>query len=565
MAKTAQTGGNLLVRGGVVVDGTGEAPIRADVRTADGRIVEVGPDLRRGEETEIDASGAYVTPGLIESHTHYDAAVWWDPDCDPMPAHGCTTMVVANCGLGLAPLRPDEQSDLVDLFAFIEDIPAEAFHLGVPWTWDTWSQYHQQAKGHATAVNTVGFFPHQMVRTWVMGSDAWERPATDTERAALCHELDEALVAGAIGLSTTAMDVDRNNRHVPSRLADDRELHDLIGVLARHDAVLQFVPRFLEPKFLLEDVERVARPAAAAGVRTLFAGYQLETYAAERRQRLAEFLAPYWAEGAPLWANFSVRAAHVNMHFERSIMWSGIASWHEVVNAPPERKRSLLADASWRSTARSEWDACVYTLAPIRMPQRLLLIGGPHSGESLADAMARTGGHPSDLLAEWLLQTDLEGNLRTADQPMDLEASIELIQASRGLSGASDAGAHVQMFSGAGDATYVLSHLVRDEGALTIEEAVHAVTAKQAAFFGIPDRGVVRNGAAADLAIFDLAEINPGKEVRVRDLPGGAWRYSRTPAGYRATIVAGVPTWLNGESTGNRPGSMVGRHRQSDA
>ena len=143
MAKTAQTGGNLLVRGGVVVDGTGEAPIRADVRTADGRIVEVGPGLRRGEETEIDASGAYVTPGLIESHTHYDAAVWWDPDCDPMPAHGCTTMVVANCGLGLAPLRPDEQSDLVDLFAFIEDIPAEAFHLGVPWTWDTWSQYHQ--------------------------------------------------------------------------------------------------------------------------------------------------------------------------------------------------------------------------------------------------------------------------------------------------------------------------------------------------------------------------------------------------------------------------------------
>jgi N-acyl-D-aspartate/D-glutamate deacylase len=179
--------------------------------------------------------------------------------------------------------------------------------------------------------------------------------------------------------------------------------------------------------------------------------------------------------------------------------------------------------------------------------------------------MARTGQHPSDVVAEWLLETDLEGNLRTADQPMDLEASIELMQASQGLSGASDAGAHVQMFSGAGDATYVLSHLVRDEGALTIQDAVHAVTAKQAAFFGIPDRGVVRNGAVADLVIFDLAEINPGKEVRVRDLPGGAWRYSRTPAGYRATIVAGAPTWLNGESTGDRPGSMIGRHRQSDA
>ena len=150
-------GDDLLVRGGEVVDGTGAPAVRADVRIRGGRVVEVGPGLAPEGEPVLDAGDAYVTPGLIESHTHFDAAVWWDPDCDPMPAHGCTTMVMSNCGLGLAPLRADEKDHLVDLFAFIEDIPAEAFHLAVPWTWETWAAYHATAAAHPTAVNTVGF------------------------------------------------------------------------------------------------------------------------------------------------------------------------------------------------------------------------------------------------------------------------------------------------------------------------------------------------------------------------------------------------------------------------
>ena len=559
MSTTAADRGGLLIRGGTVVDGTGAMPVRADVRTSNGRIIEIGPNLRHESETQLDASGAYVTPGLIESHTHYDAAVWWDPDCDPMPAHGCTTMVMANCGLGLAPCRAEERTDLVDLFSFIEDIPAEAFHLGVPWNWTTWPEYFGQAARHATAVNTVAFAPHQAMRTWIMGKEAWERPATERERAALCSLLDEALAAGAIGLSTTTMDLDRNNRLVPSRLADDDELRDFMAVLARYDAVLQFVPRFLQAEFIPEDIERMAAPATAAGVRTLFAGYQLERYAAEKRGVVEDVLGPYWAEDAPLWVSFSARPAHTNLHFERSIMWSGIPSWHDIVNAPTDKKRALLADPSWRNRARTEWDECTYTLAPITRPQVLQFVGGSRSGETLADAVSRTARHPSDVLAEFLLDTDLEGNLRTVEQDMDLAASVRAVRGERTLSGASDAGAHVQMFSGAGDATFVLSSLVRDEQAISIEEAVHAVTAKQAAFFRVPDRGIIRRGAVADLTVFDLSEINPGIETRQRDLPGGAWRYSRTPAGYRSTVVGGVPTWLDGAPTGHRPGSMIGR------
>jgi N-acyl-D-aspartate/D-glutamate deacylase len=247
------------------------------------------------------------------------------------------------------------------------------------------------------------------------------------------------------------------------------------------------------------------------------------------------------------------------MHFERSIMWSGVEAWHEVVNATPEGKRAALVDDAWRARARHEWDTCTYTLVPIKAPDRLLLIGGEHSGESLADAAARTGLHPSDALADWLLATDLRGNIRTTHRAIDDDAAVELLRKPCSLSGASDAGAHVQMFSGAGDSTYLLAHLVRDTGAVSIEEAVHAVTAKQAGFFGIPDRGVLRPGAVADLAVFALDELDPGTEVQRHDLPGGSWRYSRTPGGYRATVVAGTPTWFDGAATGARPGTFLAR------
>lgn len=557
--------GDLLVRGGVVVDGTGADAIAADVRVRDGRIVEVGPSLQPDGEPELDTSGAYVTPGIIEAHTHFDGALWWDAGCDPMPAYGVTTVVLGNCGLTLAPLRPGARDSVIDLFCFIEDLPVEAFRDHIPFAWQTWTEYRDHARTRPTAVNAVGYVGQQSLRTFVMGDDAWERAATADERAAMAAVLDEALHAGALGLSTSFMDTDRDNRDVPSRVADDLEFEALLDVVAKHPgATLQFVPRFLQPEHFFPDIERMARLCAPRGVRAVWGAIGTERDKAEQRAATLEHTASVRASGAAFSPLYSSRPQHVNLHFDRSIMWSGVPAWHELVNGPDHRKPQLLADSAWRARARADWDACTYTLVPIRRPEALLL-AHPDDGRgdgvrTLAELAAKRGVHLSDALADWLLEHGIRSSLRTAPRPVDDEAVAALVRRGDTVAGASDAGAHIQMFSGAGESTYLLTHYVRDTGLLRIEEAVHALTGKHADYFGLRDRGVIAPGKVADLAVFDLDRIEMGDEVRADDIPvPGGWRYTRGPAHYRATVVAGVPTCIDDTSTGAHPGTFLSR------
>src|SRR4051794_5383070 len=330
---------DLLVRGGTVVDGTGAAVRPADVRVRGGAIVEVGPGLRPDGEPVLDASDAYVTPGMIESHTHFDGALWWDPDCDPMAAPGTTTVIFGNCGLGIAAVRAGDRDDLIDLSPFIEDLPGEVFETAVPWSWSTWDEYRDVAATHPTAVNAAAFLPHQFLRVWVMGEAAWTRAATDAERDAMAAVLRSALSAGALGLSTSMMDTDRANRHVPSRFADDAELMQLVSVLADFPrSLLQFVPRFLEPTHFHGDLHRFAQIAKAGGVPLLWAGYRLEECYSDDRLATEAAVARYRDGGAQCAALYTARPTHTNLHFERSIMWSGVPAWHELVNGPEDEK-----------------------------------------------------------------------------------------------------------------------------------------------------------------------------------------------------------------------------------
>jgi N-acyl-D-aspartate/D-glutamate deacylase len=545
------------------VDGTG-APVRvADVRVRAGVIAEIGRDLASAGEPVLSADGAFVTPGFIESHTHFDGAMWWDPSCDPMPAYGSTTVIMGNCGLTVAPLPAATRDSIVDLFCFIEDLPVHAFRSAVPWSWETWPQYRRAAQASPAALNVGAFVGHQSLRTFVMGHEAWERPATEAERAQLAAVLDEALAAGALGFSTTFMDTDRDNRDVPSRVADDAEFGALLDVVARHPgATFQFVPRFMQPEYFEADIERLAPLCAARGVRANWGALRCQAeLAGERVDRVAlnGRLRAAGADFAPL---FNHMPTYVNLHFDRSIMWSGVLAWHDLVNGPDTDKPRLLADDAWRARARADWDACTYTLVPIGRPETLLLDHSERGrtdqvGISLAELAAARGVHLSDALADWLLDNGLHSSMRTRDRALDERGVVELLRDPNTVTGGSDAGAHIQMFSGAGNATYLLTRYVRDTGLLSIEEAVHAVTGKHARFFGLADRGTVAVGQAADLAVFALDEIGVRAERRVDDIPGGSWRYTRDPGGYRATVVNGVPTFADGAATGARPGAFL--------
>jgi N-acyl-D-amino-acid deacylase len=554
-----------LIRGGTVVDGTGAAGRAADVRIRAGQIVEVGRDLSVGaDEAVIDARGAIVAPGFIESHTHLDGSMWWDTSADPLPSYGSTTAIMGNCGLTVAPLSAATRNSIVELFCFIEDLPLDVFRSRIPFSWENWADYRKAAMAQPSAVNLGAYVGHQSLRTFVMGDEAWDRPATADERAQLASVLDDALRAGALGFSTTFMDTDRDNREVPSRVADDAEFGALLDVVARHPgATFQFVPRFMQAQHFAPDVERMAALAGPRGVRTLWAGLRCESALRDERIERLEMNQRINDLGGDFSPNYSHAPTYVFLHFDRSIMWHGVMSWHEMVNSSSaEEKLRLLADESWRARARADWDACTYTLVPISRPQQLML---EHSGReldgetgmSLHDYAAQRNLHLSDALAAWLLCNGIDSSMKTAIRPLDEAGVCELVRAPGTVTGASDTGAHIQMFSGAGNATYLLTHYVRDTGLLTIEEAVHAVTGKHADFFGLRDRGIVAPGKAADLVVFDLDEIDLHDEVRVDDIPGGSWRYSRPPGGYRATLVNGEPTWLDGAATGATPGRFV--------
>ncbi|HEV8299117.1 MAG TPA: amidohydrolase family protein [Acidimicrobiales bacterium] len=554
---------DVLIRGGTVIDGTGAAAFRADVRARAGRIVEVGPDLDPAGELVIDASDAVVTPGMIDTHTHVDGAMWWNPDLDPLPAYGNTSAVFGYCGNSIAPLAGAQRDEVVDLLCFLEDLPLEAFRREVPWTWEAWPDYQRALMGAPASVNLGGYLGHVSLRTYVMGEAAWERTANDDERSRMAAVLDDALAHGALGLSVNHFDKDRYLRPVPGFFADDAEYGALLDVLARHPGrTFQVITRFNDPDHYLTDAERFARLCQRAGVRGQWPGVTTDVLERDRRGPAWELHRRLRAEGVDYWPNVVFKPLEPFFGFERSIVFQRVPAWNEMVNGPADAKLATLADPAWRDRARWEWDNRLKTTtARVDRPDSLVFAmsqtGVGPVGVSLAAYAAEHGWHVSDALAEWLLRNGIESWLIGAPDELDEHDVVALLRDPHTLTNINDSGAHLQLFCGAGQNVYLLTHYVRDEGLLGLEEAVHMLTGRTASFFGLADRGVIAQGKVADLTVFALDEMELRAEARVHDVPHGTWRFTRPPAGFRATVVAGTPTWLDGTFTGDHPGTVL--------
>jgi len=555
---------DVLVVNGTVVDGSGAPAITADVRVRNGIIVEVGPGLVADGERVVDAAGCFVAPGIIDTHTHLDGAMWWNPELDPLPSYGNTSAVFGNCGNSIAPLAVGAQRDeIVDLLCFLEDLPLEAFQRLVPWTWETWPEYAAALRTQPTTVHLGGYLGHLALRTYVMGEHAWTRAATRGEIERMCAVLDEGLAAGALGLSVNCFDRDRTLRMVPGFFATDEEFLGLFEIVARHHpATVQMITRFNDPEGSLADGRRFGDLVRRAGIRAQWTGVPYNVRDDDRRPALWQLHEQLQSEGSDFWPVVAFKPLAPFFGFERSIVFQRVPAWNEVLNGPADDKLATLADPAWRERARTDWDRRTRSsLSRLDRPHEMILslseTGVGPLGISLADHAERTGLHISDALAEWVLANGIGSLIVGTPERLNEAAVVRALRQPRTLANINDSGAHLQLFAAAGEHIYLLTHYVRDAGLITIEEGVHALTGRTAEFFGLHDRGTIAVGKAGDLCVFALDELVLGEEERRWDVPFGTWRFTRGPAGFRATIAAGVPTWLDGAPTGARPGQVL--------
>lgn len=568
-----------LIQGGTVVDGSGKSAYQADVRIRDGRIAEIAPGLAPAtDEQVVDASDCIVSPGFIETHTHFDAAIWWDSRMDPLPGFGVTTSVMGNCGFGIAPVNDDlaARKELVGIFSFFEDIPEAPFFSELPWDWKSWPDYKASMEKNVTVPTNYGLFVgHIALRLAVMGLDAWERAATQEEIAAMAQMLDEALAAGALGMSSNLFDHDGNDRPVPSLKADDAELRALFEVLAKYpDSLCQVIVDVFRAMTAPQMLQRVADLTSDLDIRVQWAGVPTLVFQRDLmgvQAPLVELHEKLKSEGRDFWTGFSHVGITNTIGVQSSLIFaqSNDYVWNEVVEAQTdEEKAALMRDPDWRARARHSWDNETFEFSPFRpdAARALLLMNtdnnvGP-TGLTLGEYMTQIGAeHPSDAMAEWLLANGLESTVTMPPFEKDEDMVIRLLRDPYAVGNISDAGAHGQMLCGGGENIKLITEYVREKGNITLEEAIHNLSGKVAQHFNFKDRGTLEVGKRADVAVFNMDEIQERDMKQVYDVPTGdnknTWRWTRDPAPMRLTLVSGVPTFMNGEATDARPGEMV--------
>lgn len=548
---------DLLIRNGTVVDGTGRAPFRADIGISDGRITEVGKTSESGK-SEINADGLVVSPGFIDPHTHYDGQICWDPTVSASSWHGVTTVVMGNCGVGLAPCRPADQEiatwDLVN----VEGIPFDVLKRGVTWDWESFPQFMDAAAKRSSAINLACLAPLTPFRHYVMGEASMERAATAEELASIRSLLREAMAAGAFGFSTSTapQHIGYKGRPLACRLADHEEL-------AAYASVLKGLGKGTIELIANRRIDEIAPDECALLDLLLERSGRRITWLVLRKMihRPDSYKEMLKAAAGPISRGAIPQLATMPLTTEMglaqpSITFAPYASWKKAFNASPQELRQLYSSAEFRSAFREEltkpglfhgrWNLMTVNL--VKNPAMQHLWG------KTVEQIARERGQDG---LDTFFDLVLEDNLELIYSVVRTEVPTELLDDSRVLIGESDGGAHVDQFCTAGYTSDVLGTWVRDRRLLSLERAVQRMTAEPADFFGIRDRGRLVPGAAADVVIFDYDRVGCEPAEAVNDLPGGGRRMVVKPRGVEHVIVNGQVIFAGDRYTGTTPGQVL--------
>jgi len=564
---------DLVIRGGTLIDGTGAPARTADVAVDGGRISEVGR-VGGAAKRSVDADGLAVTPGFVDIHTHYDGQATWDPLLAPSCYHGVTTLVMGNCGVGFAPVKPDQHAFLIELMEGVEDIPGTALHEGISWEWETFPQYLDALAKRRFALDVATQVPHGAVRAYVMGErGAKNEPAKPEDIAAMAAIVKEGVAAGALGFSTSRTIAHRaiSGEPVPGTFAAEDELFGIgraMGSLGRGIFEVAGAGSAGEdvaaPKAELDWMKRLSKEI---GRPVTFALLQVDAAPALWRE-LLDLSAAAAKEGAQVFPQVAGRPFGMLVGHQTKIHPFALRPSFDALAAlpfaerihrlrDPETKRKILAEG--KTAPRSMLLSILHKFFPIGDPPRY----EPTREESIAGIAEREGRDPEELLYDRMLARDgkelfLVPVLNYSEGSCD--PIREMMLHPFAALGLGDGGAHCGIICDASIQTFVLTHWVRDRtrGAkLPVEFAVRRMTRDTAALYGFADRGTVAPGQRADLNLIDLAGLRLEPPAMVQDLPAGGQRFMQRARGYRATFVGGEQTIANDEPTGALPGRLV--------
>jgi N-acyl-D-amino-acid deacylase len=540
---------DLVIRDAMLLDGLGSPPKRGGVAVRNGRICEIGRIIGPTREA-LDADGLALMPGIIDNHTHYDAQLTWDPWASPSPALGVTTAIIGNCGFTIAPCRARDRELVMRNLTQVEGMSLDVLRAGVRWEFESMPQYLDMLERGGAALNVAAFVGHSAVRTYVMGEAATERAATEAEVDSMKKIVLEAMRAGAVGFSSSTSPAHNGEggRPMPSRLADQAEMHALVGALrdaGRGGVFMLTKGGHTTIPFLEELAVESGRPVIIAALlhsstnpQAVFHDLEAIRAANARGRRLVGAVSC-----CPLAMEFTLHSPYV---------FEGLEGWQPALSLKGEAFKAKLKDRKFRQSLRDELSKPAHFRLFNGEWQQVQVIQSTRpelEQRSVAELARAAGKDPLD----FMLDTALEEKLDTVFSALLLnsdEAAVgRMLKHPCSLVSLSDAGAHLTFFNDAGFGLHLLGHWVRELGVLTLADAVWRLTGQPAELFGVRERGALKVGHHADLLLFDPATVDRGPKRRVFDLPGGHPRLTTAAVG-----VHGV--WVNGVRIAGRDGTF---------
>ncbi|NCF43603.1 MAG: amidohydrolase family protein [Proteobacteria bacterium] len=558
---------DLLIKNGTVVDGSGSPSYRADVAVSGGKIAAIGRINERAKQT-IDAEGHVVSPGFVDGHTHMDAQIFWDPIGSCSCYHGVTSVVMGNCGFTLAPCKQEDADMVFRNLERAEDLSRDAMLEGIDWRWETFPEFLDVVDELPKGINYAGYIGHSALRTYVMGERAFADAASEDDVRQMQQLVKQAMQAGAIGFSTsrTFNHLTADYRPVASRLAEWDEVRAIVNAVGDTGKGLFEIAGESpgrDPERIAEYHGRLRDLAVESGVPQTWGMFSVRA-APDLWRPYFDLLDETATAGGRMFAQVHSRALSSLLSFESNTPFDSWEYWSEFRQLPlaeqaakmrnPEIKAKLVEVASRQYTgprivgaeARPpEWDY-IY-------PMDDMVYDKP----SMAELARAKGVHPVELMIDMALQRDLKMFFRQPIANEDQSQVLDMMKHPRSVITFSDSGAHVSQIMDSSLQTHLLSYWVREKQAMTLEEAVKQITYNTATMWGLHDRGLLREGMAADLVVFDPQTIGARMPDVVHDLPAGAKRLKQTADGILNTVVNGEILLSNNEHSGAVPGRLL--------